>query len=219
MHALLETLQQAIINNNKPPKNFLKAKEKLTPTKQIKIYAHAYQERLLGILEEDYPLLQKRLGKRKFRILAKTFVAEQPPKIADLAVYSRSFAKSLKHKHNQLPADILALVAKEAAELELLGLESLPPFQPHRNATPEELLSLALMPQPASVIVGDLFLYRLGTQIFEQPISKAEAKALKQLGEATSLAKWAEQLPPASAYQVPQWLGKWILHSMLCLQK
>lgn len=219
MRALLETLQQAIVNDNALPRNFLKAKPRLTPAEQVEIYAHAYKERLVGILEDDYPLARKQLGKRKFRELAKEFVTENPPMINDLAIYSREFGKSLQHKHNQLSAKVLKLIAIEAAEIELLELESLPPFRPSADTSEEQLLALKLIAQPASIMVGDQFHYRVGSQLFEQTLSKIEARALQQLAQASSLAEWAEQLPATSAAQIPVWLGKWLMHSMLCLQK
>jgi hypothetical protein len=219
MPSLFEILQHAIIYNHPLPSHFLKQKTGMPPSKQIEIYAHAYKKRLLGVLEEDYPETRKRLGKKRFRELVDEFVAGQPPRTSDLAAYSLLFAQSLRHKHNQLSAGVLKLIAIEAAELEIVEMEFLPPFEPTTDMTEEQLLELRLMPQPASVMVGDQFHYRLGGKLFHQTLLPAESEALQQLAQAPSLAVWIDQLPASSSAQVLHWLGKWIMHGMLCLQK
>ena len=107
----------------------------------------------------------------------------------------------------------------EATELELVEMEFLPPFQPSADMTEEQLLAIRLIPQPASIFVGNDFHYRLGGKLFHHPLSKAEAEALQELVAASSLAEWIDNLPPASARQVLKWLSEWIMHGLVCLEK
>ena len=220
MHALLETLQQAILRKKAPiPRGFLKKNARLAPRKQINIYAYAYKERLLGILQEDYPQLCERLGIRKFRRLAGSYLNDHPPQTHRLAQYSIAFGPHLKRKHNLLPEHLLALAAAESAELQLLEMPSLPPFRPKEDSTPETLLTLPLTPQPAALFVRDKLLYRVGTQILEQPMSAPEYAAFRKLSDTPSLERWISHLSATEAAQAPQWLGHWIAQNMLCLGK
>lgn len=218
MQRLLETLQQSIITPETAlPRTFLKPKAQLSTKKQIKIYASAYRNRLRSILQEDYPLLQKQIGKRQFRSLAHDFIAKNPPQLTDLGAYSRSFAAHLRQKHNQISPEALRTAALEAAELQLLEMESTPPFHPAPTTSMEQLLAFSLKPQTASLFTEGQFIYRVGSHILSESMTTQTFQTLQKLKNNT-LQGWLETLPPTIAAQAPGWLMHWLAHSMLCEQ-
>jgi hypothetical protein len=65
---------------------------RLPAARRIDVYRHAYVERLVECLSDDYPAVEHALGPSEFRASCVGFIAAQPPTNASLNFYGAPFA-------------------------------------------------------------------------------------------------------------------------------
>ncbi len=70
----------------------------LSPSDRIEVYRYAYFARLLGSFREDFPAVEKTLGKKYFAAAVRKFLNQQPSRFQNIGEASLGFHRSLKLK-------------------------------------------------------------------------------------------------------------------------
>lgn len=131
---------------------YIKGTPKLTPTESLLIYRNDYQNRLVSILKDHYPITHRFLGEDLFTNLAESYLALQPPKTWNLSDFGDQFPEHLISSLNSLLTSdipfIKDLACLERASLVFFNEEAPKPLIPLTDTPSEEWLNeLILSPQ------------------------------------------------------------------------
>lgn len=87
---------------------------KLTPAQRVQIYRHAYVQRLLECLSDDFPAVALALGVEAFEGCCRDYIVRHPPQSATLNTYGERFSGFLRD-HASLGLERRSWVSELAA--------------------------------------------------------------------------------------------------------
>jgi putative DNA-binding protein len=105
---------------------------RLTAKDRLGIYQYAYRARLTDCLADDYPVLEKMLGRESFEALAAKYIGAHPSRSPNLNGFGKHFAAFCLETEDQLAADLARL---EWAMVEVLHAPQPPPITVDRLTT------------------------------------------------------------------------------------
>lgn len=94
----LSTLQKTILENTQTLKEFVLSKPNMSASEQLGIYIKGYRYRLFDIVHDDYPALEKHLGKEALSDLIDAYIEETSSSHFNISRYVSMFPQFvLKH--------------------------------------------------------------------------------------------------------------------------
>jgi hypothetical protein len=75
---LQKNFQSAILKNNTAILKNISESSNLSPKNQLQIYQNGYQERLIGAMKQDFPIIAAILGDNAFSSLVTDYIAHYP---------------------------------------------------------------------------------------------------------------------------------------------
>jgi hypothetical protein len=122
---------------------------KLTPQQRVQIYRHAYLQRLIECLRDDFPIAEAALGVEVFEGYSREYIVRHPPESVSLNAYGERFPSFLRQMGKERSGGAVALWVAELAVLEWATVRAI-----HADAS--QTLSLAELSQVPSELWGGL---------------------------------------------------------------
>ena len=240
-----ELLQNAIMlgeNFESKPANWIIEKEKFPADKQLKVYVNAYRYRLNDVTAEDYPVLEKYLGKKKFEDLIWKFANQVQPDHFNIARFSLKMPQFIKQ---ELPKDLFAyeLCCLETSITQMSDPQNDKLLEPKhlKNITPEALLEQKLYPQKAlelhsfkyqtnmyyQSIMDDetkvvpvkkksyLAVFRNEDKMWRMSLEADEFKLLKKIFDGATIGEALSEIKESQAKKISFWFSRWINNGLL----
>lgn len=196
LREIQDTLQSAILSGDDAILSTILDNSRTTRSTLFGVYRNAYASRLVGVLGNDYALLQAYVGLDRFDDLARAYVAAHPSRTQNARWFGNEFAHfltrhDLAREHPELAelASIEKLVgdAFDSADAPVLGLAGL-------AAVPaEEWGQLAFEPHPS---VGTLRLLTNALAIWKACKDGAGPPPAARLTQAESVVVWRRGVAP-----------------------
>lgn len=191
MTALKETLenfQSYILENNSAIEKEITEEGKASVDTRLKVYGNAYYLRLIEVLEDDFPILSKTLGKDKFSQLARDYTDAYPSNHYSVGAFSRHFSKFLS-TNTSLDPIYSELANLEwhlgeviyAADAPVLTLEDL------KLIPPDEWIELKLTFHPS---VRVLTLFYNAAELYKTINEKLPQPSIKQIPNGEDWLVW-----------------------------
>ncbi len=247
LHQSQELLQNAIMLGKKfasEPEKWITKKEKFSPAKQLAVYVDAYRYRLNDTTAEDYPVLKKYLGEKKFDRLIWDFVNTSQPDHFNIARFPLKLQKFIEEK---FPRDIFA---HEICRLETSVTQMSDPENDEaltaehlKDMTPELLMESKLFPRKALELHGFSYLtnkyyqatiddkeavrskknsylavFRHQDKVWRMDLEKIEFALLKEIFDGAKVGEALRKIEESQASNISNWFGRWINNGLLAHQ-
>lgn len=133
--------------------------------RRIAVYRNTVQAGLVDVLAAAYPVVERVVGRRRFRQLTRDYVIANLPNVPQLSVYGAGLAAFLETHDLSLPLAYLPDVARlEWARGEAYFAADAAPLDPAALAAvdPSRITDVVLKPHPAArVVVSDFPIHRI----------------------------------------------------------
>ncbi len=143
-------MQQAIFSGDKKDAaNWIRSKKNFAPKNQLSVYVDSYRLRLIDVVSEDYPVLKKYLGEKKFSQLIEDFVEENNSDHFNIGRFAVKLSQFLvQKKYDKFAIELCDLETAisqlaDAKETQVLTTQDL------AKITEEKLENLVLQPRAA----------------------------------------------------------------------
>jgi hypothetical protein len=148
----------------------------LSAQERVEIYVDMYVERLVDVLEQDFPETREAMGHDRFGRIARDYLKANPSQDPDVGRVGRGFAEFVPVEHR-------ALAAKEWARAEVFVEREVAPLTPEQFQAaidPTRFGAQRLQLVPALRLVGETAVWRASpTLIHDVELDTQEARALR----------------------------------------
>ncbi len=245
--SLLESqnlLQQAIMaggNFDSKPAKWIRQKEKFSAANQLAVYVNSYRYRLYDITAEDYPVLEKYLGTKKFQQLIWDFVNSEQPNHFNIARYTLKLPNFIKKKFpNDIFAHELCDLETTIAQLGDVEESAVLTTKDLENLTAESLMESVLKPRKAlklqrfsfltnqyyQAIMDDkkaraikkisyLVIFRHADKVWRMDLEKDEFALLKKIFSGVKVGAALKQITNPKTSNISHWFARWINNGLL----
>lgn len=240
-------LQKAIMlgeNFDSEPEKWIRQKEKFPAAKQLAVYVNAYRYRLNDVTAEDYPVLEKYLGRKKFKQLIWDFVNDARPEHFNVARFALKLQKFIEKK---FPDDVFAheICRLETALTQLTDPENSEVLSVKhlKNMTSELLMKSNLYPRKAlelhkfSYLTNQYYqavmdekkvkpskknsylaVFRHEDKVWRMDLEKEEFALLKKIFGGAKVGEALSKIDESQAHKISNWFSRWISNGLLAHQ-
>jgi hypothetical protein len=210
---------------------------RLTAAERLGIYRYAYRARLVECLADDYPVLEKTIGRERFETLADAYIEAHPSTHPNLNCFGLRFASFLDARGERFASDLARLEwamvevvhAKEPMPLPVAELEALSPDQwPTVRLSPSPTLRFLEFAHPVNRHLQDIregraasvpspswsatAVYRQRYVIWRMDFTRAMADVLSALIDGRTLGEALDALESHAIVEgdVMAWFRAWV---------